>query len=139
MSPTSILFPDPQLAVRDLLRVRLKGRTEPEALGAVVSTRDLPGADESRSLPYIQVRSDGSFRDARLNGRATVRVVVWHRDEGLTQRLAALCEALLIGATSTDIRGAQPVSGPLPTGDPDTGLPMSFFTITARLRPRQLT
>jgi hypothetical protein len=136
---TPILFPDAQKAVRDLLRVLLAGRTEPEAAGAIVSTRDLPGADESRSLPYVQVRSDGRFRDSRLNGRATVRVIVWHRDEALTEALAGLCEALILAAHSDDVRSVSPVSGPIPTGDPDTGLPLSFFTITARLTPRQLT
>jgi hypothetical protein len=136
---TAIVFPDPQLAVRDLLRALLEERTEPEALGARVSTRGLPGADENRSLPYVQVRSDGRYRDSRLDGRATVRVTIWHTDEGLAENLAALCEALLLAATSDKIRGITPVMGPIPTGDEETGLPLSFFTITARLRPRQLT
>jgi hypothetical protein len=136
---TAILFPDPQLAVRDLLRSLLTGRTEPVAANAKVSTKDLPGADENRALPYVQIRSDGSFRDSRLNGRATVRVLVWHTDEGRAQALALLCEALILAARSDDVRSVSPVSGPIPTGDPDTGLPLSFFTITARLTPRQLT
>lgn len=136
---TPIVFPDPQRAVRDLLRVLLADRPEASVAGATVSTRDLPGADENYPLPYIQVRSDGRFRDARLNGRATVRVTVWHRDEGLAEDLAGLCEALLLAASSAQIRGISPVMGPLPAGDEETGLPLSFFTITARLRPRQLT
>lgn len=136
---TAILFPDAQRAARDLLRALLAGRSEPEAAGVTVSTRGLPGADEDRSLPYVQVRSDGKFRNSRLDGRATIRVIVWHTDEGLAEDLAALCEALILAATSTDIRSVSPVAGPIPTGDPDTGLPLSFFTITARLRPRQLT
>ncbi|WLZ10618.1 hypothetical protein [Arthrobacter phage SWEP2] len=132
------MFPDPQLAVRDLLRVLLTGRTEPYAQGAVVSTKAPPGTDEAPVLPYIQVTSDGQFRDSRLNGRASVRVIVWHRDEGLGVSLAALAEALLLAGSSDRIRGASPLTGPLPTGDPDTGAPMSYFTITARLRPAQL-
>lgn len=134
-----IVFPDAQLAVRDLLRTLLASRTEPYARGAVVSTKGLTGDDASRRLPYIQVRSDGKFRDSRLDGRATVRVLVYHRDEGLGEALAALCEALLLSASSADVRGSTSVTGPIPTGDPETGLPLSFFTITARLRPRQLT
>jgi hypothetical protein len=136
---TAVMFPDPQLAVRDLLRTLLADRPEPFAAGATVSTRAPEANDTRAALPYIQVRSDGRFRDARLNGRASVRVIVWHRDEGLGEKLAGLCEALLLAATSDRIRGASPLTGPIPTGDPDTGKPMSYFTFTARLRPSQLS
>ena len=133
---TAVLFPDAQLAARDLVRSLLASRAEPEAAGATVSTKAPPGT--SPALPYVQVRSDGSFRDAVLNGRASVRFLVWHRDEGLGLRLAALIEALLLANSSDKIRGFSPLSGPLPTQDPDTGAPMSYFTLTARLRPAQL-
>jgi len=134
-----IIFPDAQLAVRDLLRALLARRTEPAVLGVTVSTKDLPGADENRPLPYVQVRSDGKFRDARLDGRATIRVLVFHRDVGLAEKLAAICEGLLLASSSAEIRGSSPVAGPLPTTDDETGLPLSFFTITTRLQPVQLT
>lgn len=137
MTDPLITFPDARLAVRDLLRTLLAPRPEPVTVGVTVSTRDLPGSDDARPLPYIQVRTDARFRDSRLNGRATVRVLVWHRDEGLADELASLCEALLLTASTDVVRGCSPVMGPVPTGDPDTGLPLSFFTITARLRPTQ--
>ncbi|WP_050053385.1 hypothetical protein [Pseudarthrobacter siccitolerans] len=130
-----VTFPDPQLATRNLLRNLLANRTEPVAAGATVSTK--PPA-EHQALPYVQVRSDGKFRDARLNGRASVRVVVWHKDEGLGEELASLCEALLLSSASPEIRGFSPLTGSIPTGDPDTGAPMSYFTLTARLSPRQI-
>lgn len=133
-----IVFPDAGLAVRDLLRGLLASRAEVAAKGVTVSTRAIPGADEKRPLPYVQVRSDGKFRNARLDGRATVRVLAYGKDEGLSEELASLCEGLLLAASSDKVRGASSVSGPLPTTDPDNGLPLSFFTITARLRPRQL-
>jgi hypothetical protein len=133
-----ITFPDPQLAVRNLLRDVLLGRSDPAALGAVITTMGPQGSDENRPLPHVQVRSDGRQRDSRLNGRATVRVLVYHRDEGLGEELAGLLEALLLASSSDEIRGCSSVSGPIPTGDPETGLPLSFFTITARLKPRQL-
>lgn len=136
MTRPVITFPDPQKAVRDLLRTLLAGRSEPYAAGVTVSTR--PPAGTSPSLPYVQVRSDGRFRDSRLDGRASVRVIVWHTDEGLGESLAGLCEALLMASTSAEIRGCTSLSGPIPTGDPDTGAPMSYFTVTARLRPEQL-
>lgn len=138
MTRAAIRFSDPRVAVRDLARELLAGRAESSARGAVVSTKTASPDDAKRVLPHVHVRSDGSFRDARLNGRATVRVVVWHRDEGLAQDLALLLEALLLATTSDRVRGFSSVTGPLPTSDPDTGEPISYFTLTARLRPEQL-
>jgi hypothetical protein len=134
---TAILFPDAQLAVRDLLRTLLAGRSEPYATGVTVSTREIPGADPF-PLPYVQVRSDGKFRDSRLDGRATVRVLAYGGDVGKSESLAALSEALLLAASSAEVRGSSSVMGPMPTTDPENGLPLSYFTITARLRPHQL-
>ncbi|CCQ44667.1 putative uncharacterized protein [Pseudarthrobacter siccitolerans] len=131
----AVVFPDPRRAVRDLLKGLLAARSEPYALGVTVSTK---APTSSSSLPFVQVKSDGRFRDSRLNGRATVRVLVYHRDEGLGEDLAALAEALLLESSSPQVRGFSPISGPLPTEDPDTGAPLSFFTITARLTPANL-
>lgn len=132
----AVTFPDAQRATRDLLRALLAGRLEPFATGAKVEVK--PPAPDA-SLPYIQVISDGKFRDARLNGRASVRVVVWHKDVGLGEELASFCEALLLDSHSAEIRGFSPLTGSIPTGDPDTGAPMSYFTLTARLNPRQIS
>lgn len=137
MTDSTILFPDPQKAVVDVLKLVLMGRQELVAQGVTVST--LPPKGTAPSLPYVQVRSDGRFRDSTLNGRASVRIIVWHEDEGLGEELAGLCEALLLAATSPEIRGFSPLTGPMPTGDPDTGAPMSYFTLTARLRPVQIS
>ncbi|WAB10788.1 tail terminator [Arthrobacter phage Tuck] len=136
MTDSTILFPDPQKATVDVLRLALIGRHEAVAQGVTVSTK--PPKGTAPNLPYVQVRSDGRFRDARLNGRASVRIIVWHTDEGYGEELAGLCEALLLAATSPEIRGFSPLTGPMPTGDPDTGAPMSYFTLTARLRPVQI-
>lgn len=134
----AIRFPDAQPIVRDLLKARLAGRTEPSVLGVTVSTRPVPEGD-AVPRPYVRVRSFGSSRDSRLNGQSTVRVSVWHRDEGLALDLALIAEALLLEAGSDKVRGFTSDAGPLPTEDPDTGEPLSFFTLTARLRPESLT
>lgn len=138
MTKQPIGYADPQLATRNLLRALLASREDAVAEGATVSTRGLPGADGTRTLPYIQVRSDGRTRDARYAAEAVLRVVVWHDDEGKAEALASLAEALLLSATAPAIRGFSPLAGPIPTGDPDTGLAMSFLTITARLRPSNI-
>ena len=139
MTDVPITFPDPRRAVRDILRDALAGRPESFASGVTVSTKPVPGGTGTRPVPWIQVRSDGRFRDSRLNGRATIRVLVWHADEGSGEDLAGLAEALLLAASSTDVRGFSPVAGPIPSFDEEEGLDLSFFTITARLRPRSIT
>lgn len=131
---TAVVFPDPQPAVVALARSLLAPRSEPFAAGVTVSSKPRPEGVK----PYVQVRSEGRFRDARLNGRATIRLRVWHDDEGSGEALAALLEALLLDASSEVVRGFSSVSGPLPTDDPDTGEPLSFLTLTARLRPGNL-
>lgn len=134
----AVVFPDPRRAVRDLLTALLEPRLEAYALGATVSTKAPGGADGTRVLPYVQVRSDGRFRDSRLDGRATVRLLVWHEDEGLGEDLAALAEALLVSSSSASVRGCTPGTGPVPGLDPDTHEPLSSFTLTARLHPASL-
>lgn len=136
---TAVRFPDGQRAGRDLLRTLLTGRPEPEAAGLVpanVSTRVPSGAAVPK--PYVMVRVDDAGRDSRLNGYAVLRVTVWHRDEGLALSLASLCEALLLDARGAEVRAVSPVTSPIPTTDPDSGDPLAFFRVTARLRPQNL-
>lgn len=133
---TAVRFPVGHVAVRNTLRRVLTGRSEPYARGVTVSTTVPPGAPPS--IPYVLVGLDDSGRDARLNGYALVRVTVYHRDEPDAFDLAALCEALLLDATDAEVRAVQPTNGPTPTNDPDSGAPLAFFRVTARLRPTNL-
>ena len=132
---TAVLFPDARLATRDTLTSLLAGRTEREATGVTVSTKPV---DPGGPRPYVRVQADGSSRTSRLDGQQAIRVSIWHRDEGLGFALARLCEALLLGAHAPGVRSFGDRTGPLPTEDPDTGEPLSYFTITARLEPTQL-
>jgi hypothetical protein len=135
---TLITFADAQLVTRDALRRLLGTRLEPYALDVTVSTRDLPGDDSARPLPYVRVTDDGpASRDSRLVAVAPLRVVVWHTDVGLAKALAGLIEGLLLDeAVANGVRGYTPGTGPVGTEDPDTGLPIAYITIDARLAPR---
>lgn len=135
---TAIIGADPALATRNLLRTLLTGRSETYLAGVVVSTKDPPVVNSAPAVPYVKISIDTSDRTARLNLRASVRVVAYHRDEGLCSSLARLCEALLLASGSADIRGFSPLSSPKPAEDPDTATPISFFTVAAKLRPRNL-
>lgn len=134
MPKPAVIFPDSQLAVRDLLRELV-----PAGEGATISTREIEGATGRWPIPYIQVRNDGRYRNSRLNGRSTVRVLCYGRDEGDSNRLASLCEGLLLAEVSTDkIRGCNPLLGPLDSTDIDNDLPFTYFTVTVRLRPQAI-
>lgn len=128
-------FPPPSRAVRDVLRTALAPYTE--AAGVTVSTK---GPAPNPSLPYVQVRADARFRNSVLDGRATVRVAVWHADEGLAESLASLAEGLLLAYEGgSEIRTVTPVMSPLLTDDPETGAPLAFFTVNVRLAPVAIT
>ena len=135
----AVRYPDAQRAARDLLREALAGREEPEAQGVTVGTR-IPSwaADEAPTRPFVMVRLDGMSRTSRLDGRALIRVAVWHTDEGLALDLASLVEALFLAARSPEIRSVESSAGPIPAADPDTGDPLAFFRVTAHLRPTLL-
>lgn len=135
MSAPVILFPDAQLATRDLLRRILADR----GIAADVSTRD-PAVDDAkpRTRPYVRVRSGASDRDTRVSAEALVRVTAYGVDEGASLAFAALIEGLLLAeASSADIVGFRPGSGPIPIPDPTLGI-SALVVVTARLRPRQL-
>jgi len=134
----TVLFSDPRPSIRDFLRAALAAREEAFLVGVIVSTKDLPVADGS-PRPYVRVSTDTRGRDARLNGTASVRVQVWHPDEGYCERIADLCEALLLTASTATVRAVSPGYRLGPVSDPDTGEPLSSLTITARLRPVTLT
>lgn len=131
-----VTFPNPRRVVRDRLRELLAGRAEPYAVGVVVSTKPpAPGGPR----PHVQVLSDGSFRDARLNGRASIRLLVYHGDDGLAEDLAGLVESLMLASSSSaSIRGASPLSGPRPADDEELGEPFAYLTLTVRLTPDNL-
>ena len=132
---TAVTFPDARLITRDALTRLLAGRAEPEGLGVTVSTKP---SDPQGHRPYVRVQADGSSRTSQLNGQQAIRVSIWHRDEGLGFALARLLEALLLDTRAPGVRSFGTRTGPLPTEDPDTGEPLSYFTITARLVPTQL-
>lgn len=140
MTDTAIIYPDGRLVVRDRLRTLLATRSEDYAVGVTVSTRQFPVDDGvTAQVPYIQVKSDGSIRNAQLDGRMTIRLLVYGEDDGKTSSLALLAESLILADHAGGLRGCSSQQSVFPTYDPDSGRPMAFLTFTARLRPSNLT
>ncbi|UVK59029.1 tail terminator [Microbacterium phage Cen1621] len=138
MSSTLIVYPYTPVLARDHLRQHLPLFEAGE--GATVSTKPLPGADEARPLPYVQVSSDGGQRAANLAARDELRILVWHTDEGLAAELANLVEAVILaGPWPSGIRSITPRARPAsPIPDPDTGDPMVVLGVTVAPAPRNL-
>ncbi|WP_036321834.1 hypothetical protein [Microbacterium sp. B24] len=139
MSSTPILYAYTPVLLRDHLRQHLP--LVPIGEGVTVSTKPLPGADESRPLPYVRISSDGGVRTPGLLATDELRVNVWHPDEGRCAQLAALVEAIAVAGPWPDgIRSVTPRSRPTsPVPDPDTDDPMVALGVTAYPTPRNLS
>jgi len=130
-----IVFPDAMLAVVETLRDRLEMIDE----GAQVTVGTKVPFDRSldkSNLPYVLVRLDGSTLSRQVDEEATVRVSVWHSTEAKGLALAQACRALLLSYEGgAKIRVITPLTGAIPTSDPESGDPLSSFTVAVRLRP----
>lgn len=136
----AIIFPDPMLAVVEVLRDRLEMVDQTYVQGFTVGTK-VP-ADKSldkKLLPYILVRLDGSTLTQQANEEATIRISVWHRTEAQGIALAQACRALLLSyGGGAKIRVIKPLTGTIPSSDPESGDPLSSFTVAVSLRPSTL-
>ncbi|MEU9470421.1 hypothetical protein AB0D78_28155 [Streptomyces avermitilis] len=136
-----VVFSDVQAAGAAILRESLAGRSESYAVGATVGTR-VPDdrSPETPHLPYVMVRLDASLPHGSMaNNRCTIRVTVWHEDVDQAHDLAQLCQGLLLVHDGTVLRSVRPATGPLPATDPDSGVDLSTFTVTANVRPVALS
>ncbi|RLK22640.1 hypothetical protein DER29_0478 [Micromonospora sp. M71_S20] len=108
----------------------------PDATFGTLRLEDFPEGDVP-ALPYGLVAADGTFVRQRVTASATVRVAVWAETDAAGYDLADdLHASLLAYVGGPQVVSFRPMTGPLPTTDPDTGRPMTFFTVRARLRPR---
>lgn len=139
MKPLAV-FPDTQADTATVLRTALAGRSEPYTSGVTVGTR-VPGdrSPETPQLPYVLVRLDGAIAHSSMaNVRTTLRITIWHDDADQAHDLAQLCRGLLIVHDGSVLRSVRPATGPLAATDPDSGVDLSTFTVTANVRPTVL-
>lgn len=128
---TPVMFPDPRLAALTVLRAIAPN-------DATYGTKPLDAFADAASptMPYVMVAVDAVFRPRTPLETATIRVTVWHDDEFACNALARTLRAnLLAYEGGADVRSFGALTGPIPTSDPDTGTPLSTFTVAARLRP----
>lgn len=136
----AITFPDAMLAVVETLRDRLELVDQAYVTGVSVGTKvPTDKSLDKKQLPYVLVRLDGSSLAHQVNEEATIRVSVWHSTEAKGIALAQACRALLLSFEGdARIRVIKPLSGVIPTSDPESGDPLSTFTVAVSLRPFNL-
>lgn len=125
-----IEFPDPLLAVLEILRS--------EEPGATYGTRPLDTFPDGSNppLPYVLVAVDAASLSQRVLETVNVRVTVWAESLEASYALARRLRSLLVAYEGGPaVRGFAPLTGPIPTEDPDDGSPMAFLTLAARMRP----
>ena len=136
MKPT-IIFRDAMLAVIEVLKSKLDTVSSEYVTTYTIGTR-VPGDKslDKSTLPYILVRLDGSSLSKVVDEEATIRVAVWHSSEAKGLQLAQVIRALLLSYEGdSKIRAIQSLTGTVPASDPESGDPLSSFTVAVRLRP----
>ncbi len=134
----AVVFPDPMLAVLEILRDRLPA-TEAATLSLGTLSPDEFADGAFPGKPYAMVRLDFASTRYPIVETATIRVGVWGDSEAKGLRLAQVVRAVLLSYEGgSKVRSVSPLTGPYPTEDPDDGTPLSYFTVAARLRPTSL-
>lgn len=122
-----------------VLRAVLDASGDTDAQAATVGTRvPFTVGYPNPALPYFLVSlTSASSRDRwGTDERATVAVSVWTDEEAAAYSLARLAySALLAYPGGSSVRAFRPVAGPIPTTDPESGGPLSTFTVEALARP----
>ena len=129
-----VIFPDAMKAALAILRA------EPLLDGVTFGTKPLDVTSETApSVPYAAVRLAATFPRYPVGETATLRVSVWAATDAEGLALAQRVRAVLLAHPGNgDVRSFGPLTGPVPTEDPDTRGPLSYFTVAARLRPQPL-
>lgn len=133
-------YPDPLLASVNYVRSALAGRPEPYTFWATVGTK-VPDGTVRPEAPYVLVAIDGATSRDRhgTDERAVVRVTVWHSTESSAYALARLVYAVCLAHPGDGtLRSFAPLAAPIPALDPETGQPISTFTLSAQMRPLSL-
>lgn len=128
--------------ITETLRILRAGLTANSISGVTAGARiPYTRSSESPSLPYVLVRVDAATSADRnaTDERSTVRVAVWGEDEESTYLLARKIRAILLAAPGdAKVRAFTPLAGIVPTSDPESGIPLSSFTVSALMRPATL-
>lgn len=130
MSYPAVIYPDPEIAVKDFLVDAFADIGETVTVGVGVPSNWTPSKPT-----HVQVSWDGTPIDVRrIVAFATIRTVAWAKSTSEAKRVAALAQGLLCTITGNDITSASPLSGVQPARDPATNHEIAATTSRVTLR-----
>lgn len=126
-----VVPPDAEHVVIDYLATALLARGQDVSVGVNIPSTWAPG-----TKPHVQVGLDGTpVVEYPILWRASVRVTVWASTTTASKALAGLAHGLLLTHPgSTEVGSIRPLTGTLPTRDPDTGAQLASVSVQVNLR-----
>lgn len=130
MKPLAVA-PDAERVVVDYLTTALAARGQDVTVGV-----NVPATWEPGTKAHVQVGHDGTPSvQYPIMASASVRVTAWHASTSTAKALAGLCHGLLLSHPgSADVGSVRPLTGVLPTRDPDTGAQLATVSVRLNLR-----
>lgn len=131
-----VVFPDARIATLAVLRAEASTIGDGVTFGTRVPDVANTGGP---TLPFVLVSHDATYGRFPVTETAAIRLTVWAASEAATLALAQRARAVLLAYPGgTAVRSFGRLTGPIPTADPDSGTPIAYLTVAARLRPTQL-
>lgn len=123
--------PDAERVTIDYLTTALAARGQDVTCGVTIPTTWASG-----TKPHVQVGHDGTPEVTYpILWRCSVRVTCWASTTTAAKALAALAHGLLLSHPgSPEVGSVRPLTGVLPTRDPDTGAQLASVSVQVNLR-----
>ena len=130
MSKPLAVPPDAERVIVDFLTTALAARSQDVTVGV-----DLPTTWTTTTKDHVQVALDGTPSvQYPILWRASVRITWWASSTTRAKAGVALCQALLCAHPgSVSVASVQPLTGVLPTRDPDTGAQLASVSVRVNL------
>jgi len=131
MSKPLAIAPDAERLAIDYLAAALAARSVTATVGV-----DIPTTWTTTSTQHVQVALDGTpSLEYPVLARATVRLTAWASTTTVAKSLVSLAQGLMCSHPgSPTIASVQPLTGVLPTRDPDSGAQLASVTVRVNLR-----
>ena len=123
--------PDVEHVVVDYLSAALLARGQDVTCAPTVPATWAPG-----TKAHVQVGHDGTPEVIYpIIDRASIRITVWATTTTAAKALAALAQGLMLSHPgSPEVGSVRPLTGVLPTRDPDTGAALASVSVQVNLR-----
>jgi len=123
--------PDAEHLAIDYLTTALAARGEDVTVGV-----NIPATWTTTTKSHVQVMLIGTPEvEYPILARASVGVTCWNSSTTTAKALAALCMGLLCSHPGGDgVASIRPLTGVLPTRDPDSGAQLAAISVRVNLR-----